>query len=133
MRIGVGEIIYGDRAVQPARTEGSSERNKFGRPYPWYCSVVGWTGLNSECDPPSDAQIKNEFDMWYRDGVESGKLDPAVTEDAYEAARAALEADIARNEKLNSWAPDLSTLASPLYLVAGALILVGVIVAVKKG
>jgi hypothetical protein len=112
--------------------ESSSERNKFGRPYPWYCGVIGWSGLNSECDPPTGAQIEQEFQDWYRDGVASGKLDPAVTEEAYNATIKALEADIQRNEKENTMPFNPLDFKTPLYLIGGALLFLGIVAVVKS-
>jgi hypothetical protein len=58
----------------------TSEVNKFDRPYPWYCSAIGWTGLSEECTPKSVEQINSEADAWLRQKVAEGKLSPQLAE-----------------------------------------------------
>lgn len=76
------------QAASASSSASSSEVNKFNRPYPWYCSVVGWTGLDEECTPKSVDQINNEADAWLRQKVAEGKLDPKLAEEGIERSRA---------------------------------------------
>jgi hypothetical protein len=92
--------IFGDaadNAIGPTSPDGpdvvSSERNKFGRPYPWYCGL--WQGFSEECAPPAVKQIQDEADAAIMRKVEEGKLNPALAAEGIARGRAAVEADCA--------------------------------------
>lgn len=133
----------------PPAEESSSERNKFGRPYPWYCSVGG-SLFSDECAPPSVEQGNKEAEAWIEQKVKEGKIDPEIAQAGLERMRASVAADCAArpedcaNLDTFSESPTCATVFGPelcsslkgndntlLYVLGGAAFILASIAALK--
>lgn len=91
----MGALGFGPLPVPEVHEDvESSERNSYGRPYPWYCGFPGSTAMD-ECRPPSVKQIQDSADAWLRQKGAEGKIDPALVEAGIAQSRAVVERDCA--------------------------------------
>ncbi len=95
VRIGIGALGLGPVLPPEPNDEESSERNAFGRPYPWYCGFPGGTLVSDECKPPGVAQINAEANAWLRAKAAEGKIDPALVEAGIKQSEAVVARDCA--------------------------------------